>query len=165
MDWVASILKLGHVILAIALVSGLLGRWILLTRGARTDDVERAHLLAEAASPFERIVQTVSPAVLIVGMLTAWAQDYPWLGLTTGWMLLTVLLIIPILLFIPTIFLPRGRVFEAAMAEARAAGTVTPAAGTPVATLNTNAGMTSAIGTPTAKPTLPAVGRPHTGRS
>jgi hypothetical protein len=127
MDWLALILKLGHVVLAFAMVTGLVGRWILLTRGARTDDVERAHLLSEAASPFERIVQVVSPIVVLFGLLTAWAQDYPWLGLTTGWMLLTVLLIIPILLLIPTVFIPRGRVFEAAMAEAREAGTVTPA--------------------------------------
>jgi hypothetical protein len=88
--------------------------------------VERAHLLAEAASPFERIVQMVSPVVIIVGLVTAWAQGYPWLGLTTGWMLLTVLLIVPILVFIPAIFLPRGRIFEAEMIAARAAGEVTP---------------------------------------
>lgn len=126
MDWIALLLKFGHVAMAIGMVSGLLGRWILLSRAARTDDVERAHLLSEAAAPFERIVQVVSPTVVIVGLLTAWAQDYPWLGLTTGWMLLTVLLIIPILVAIPTIFLPRGRVFEAEMTAARAAGHVTP---------------------------------------
>ena len=126
-DWLGLILKLGHVFLAIAMISGLVGRWILLTRAARTDDVERAHLLSEAAAPFELIVQRVSPIVVVVGLITAWAQGYPWLGLTTGWMLLTVLLIIPILVSIPTIFLPRGRVFEAAMAEARTAGVVTPA--------------------------------------
>ena len=126
MDWLSLLLKLGHIGLAFAMAAGLLGRWILLTRAARTADVERAHLLAEAASPFERIVQVVSPTVPILGLLTAWAQGYPWLGLTTGWMLLTVLLIIPILVFIPTVFLPRGRVFEAEMAAARAAGEVTP---------------------------------------
>ena len=108
------------------MIAGLVGRWILLSRAAATDDVERAHVLAEAASPFERIVQTVSPVVVVVGLMTAWAQGYPWLGLTTGWMLLTVLLIVPILVFIPTIFVPRGRVFEAEMAAARAAGHVTP---------------------------------------
>ena len=126
-DWLALILKLGHVILAFAMISGLVGRWILLTRAARTDDVERAHLLSEAAAPFELIVQRVSPIVVVVGLITAWAQGYPWLGLTTGWMLLTVLLIVPILVSIPTVFLPRGRVFEAAMADARTAGSVTPA--------------------------------------
>jgi hypothetical protein len=125
-DWLSLLLKLSHVALAIGMVSGLLGRWILLSRAARTDEVERAHLLSEAAAPFERIVQVVSPIVVIVGMLTAWAQDYPWLGLTTGWMLLTVLLIIPILVAIPTIFLPRGKVSDAEMTAARAAGQVTP---------------------------------------
>jgi hypothetical protein len=126
MDWLALLLKLAHVLLAFAMFAGLLGRWILLTRAAASGDVERAHLLAEAASPFERIVQMVSPLVVVVGLVTAWAQGYEWLGLTTGWMLLTVLLIIPILAFIPMIFLPRGRVFEAEMAAARAAGEVTP---------------------------------------
>ena len=72
-------------------------------------------------------MQVGSQLVVLLGLATAWAQGYPWLGLTTGWMLLTVLLIIPILVFIPTIFLPRGRVFEAAMADARAKGIVTPA--------------------------------------
>ena len=126
MDWLALLLKLTHVLLAFAMIAGLVGRWILLTRAASSDDVERAHLLADAASPFERIVQTVSPLVVLVGLVTAWAQGYPWLGLTTGWMLLTVLLVVPIIVFIPTIFLPRGRVFEAEMAAARAAGEVTP---------------------------------------
>lgn len=127
MDWLALLLKLAHVALAFAMVAGLVGRWTLLSRAAAaTDDVERAHHLAEAASPFERIVQTVSPVVVLVGLVTAWAQGYPWLGLTTGWMLLAMLLIVPIIVFIPTIFLPRGRVFEAEMAAARAAGEVTP---------------------------------------
>ena len=126
MDWLALLLKLAHVLLAFAMVAGLMGRWILLSRAAASDDVERAHLLAEAASPFERMVQWVSPLVVVVGLVTAWAQGYPWLGLTTGWMLLTVLLIVPIFVIIPTIFLPRGRVFDAEMATARAAGEVTP---------------------------------------
>jgi uncharacterized membrane protein len=123
----ASLLELGHVVLAFVLVSGLVGRWVLLTTAARSDDVERAHLLAEVASPFERAVQVSSPVLLALGLATAWAQGYPWLGLTTGWMLLAILLIVPILALIPTVFVPRGRVFEAAMAEAREVGTVTPA--------------------------------------
>jgi hypothetical protein len=126
MDWVALLLKLAHVLLAFAMVAGLLGRWVLLSRAARSDDVERAHVLADAASPFERVVRTVSPAVVLVGMVTAWSQGYPWLGLTTGWMLLTVILIAPIIVAIPTIFVPRGRAFEAEMSAARAAGEVTP---------------------------------------
>jgi hypothetical protein len=125
-DWVALLLKLSHIALAMALVAGLVGRWILLTRAAHTDDVARAHVLSETAGPFERLVQTTSPVLLLAGLATAWAQDYEWLGLTTGWMLLSVLLIIPILVMIPTVFVPRGRVFESEMAAALAAGEVTP---------------------------------------
>ena len=126
MEILAQVLKLGHILLAFVLVAGLAGRWVLLTRAARSDDVERSHLLAEAASPFELAVQRSSPILVLVGLATAWAQGYPWLGLTTGWMILTVLLIIPILVMIPTIFIPRGRVFEAAMTDARAKGFITP---------------------------------------
>jgi hypothetical protein len=50
MEWLALLLKLGHVLVAFALVAGMVGRWILLMRASRTDDVEHAHLLAQAAS-------------------------------------------------------------------------------------------------------------------
>ena len=127
MDWLALLLKLAHVVLAFPRWSPAWGPLDPPHRAPRRPNgSERAHLLADAASPFERIVQMVSPLVVVVGLVTAWAQGYPWLGLTTGWMLLTVLLIIPIFVIIPTIFLPRGRVFEAEMVAARAAGEVTP---------------------------------------
>jgi hypothetical protein len=124
---IAPYLKLGHILLAFVLVAGLLGRWIVLTRAARSDDLERSHLLAEVATPFEQAVRVSSPLLIALGLATAWAQGYPWLGLTTGWMLLSVLLIIPILVMIPLVLIPRGRFFEAAMADARAKGIITPA--------------------------------------
>ena len=126
MNW-TDLIKLLHVGIAFALVAGLMGRWILLARAARTDDIEAAHGLSEAAAPFERLVIVSSQLVIPAGLATAWAQGYAWAGLTTGWMLLSVLLIIPILVMVPMVFLPRGRVFEAAMTDARAKGIVTPA--------------------------------------
>jgi hypothetical protein len=126
MDSLALVLKLSHVAFAFALVSGLVGRWILLTRAARSNSVEEAHLLSQAAGPFEWAVRVSSPILIGLGLATAWAQGYPWLGLTTGWMLLSVILIIPMIVLVPTVFVPRGRVFEAGMAAARATGAVTP---------------------------------------
>jgi hypothetical protein len=41
-------------------------------------------------------------------------------------MLLSVLLVVPIVALVPLVFIPRGRVFEAAMSNARAEGVVTP---------------------------------------
>lgn len=125
MDWLALLLKLAHVIAAFALVTGFVGRGILLRRAARAADVGQQHLLADAASPFEAAVRMSSAGVIVLGMATAWAQGYEWLGLTTPWMLLSVLLIVPMIVLVPAVFVPRGRVFESEMAAARAAGEIT----------------------------------------
>jgi hypothetical protein len=120
------LLKLAHLGIAFAFIAGLLGRWILLHRAARSDDVETAHELAQAAGPFERLVIRGGNLILPTGLLTAWAQGYPWLGLTTGWMLISVVLLLSVIPLVPLIFLPRGKVFEAAMADARLRAAVTP---------------------------------------
>jgi hypothetical protein len=125
MDWLALLLKLAHVVAAFALVTGFVGRGILLSRAARTPVVEQQHLLADAASPFEASVRVSSAVVIGLGLFTAWAQGYEWLGLTTPWMLLSVLLILPMFALVPAVFVPRGRVFESEMAAARQAGEVT----------------------------------------
>jgi hypothetical protein len=127
MDWVALGLKLGHVLVAFVFVSGLAGRWVVLTLAARSTDIEQQHLLASAAAPFERAVRVGGGLVILVGFATAWRQGYAWLGLTTPWMLVTVLLIVPMIVFVPAILVPRGRLFEAAMADARQKGIITPA--------------------------------------
>jgi uncharacterized membrane protein len=127
MDALALVLKLAHVVLAMVLIAGVIGRWILLTRAREDEDVESVARFAEAAAPFERMVVLSSMLVLPAGLLTAWAQGYPWLGLTTGWMLVSVVIYLGATALVPTVFLPRGRVFESALAEARASGTVTDA--------------------------------------
>jgi hypothetical protein len=125
MDW-AGWMKLVHIGIAFALVAGLVGRWVLLTRAAGSENVETAHGLSKAASPFELMVQVAGSAILPAGLLTAWIQGYDWLGLTTGWMLLSTILVLTVTALVPLVFIPRGRVFEAAMATARERGTVTP---------------------------------------
>lgn len=124
MDW-AALAKLLHVAIAIVFVSGLIGRWIMLTRAARADAPDTAYLLAHSAAPFEQIVIRGGPYLVGAGLLTAWLQGYPWLGLTTGWMLASVLLIISTFPAIPLIFLPRGKVFEAELEAARQQGIMT----------------------------------------
>jgi hypothetical protein len=124
MSW-ADLAKLLHVAIAIVFVSGLIGRWIMLRRAAAADDPESAFLLAHAAEPFERIVIQGGPLILAAGLLTAWAQGYPWLGLTTGWMIASVILLLSPLPFVPLVFLPRGRIFEAELARAREQGVMT----------------------------------------
>ena len=124
MDW-AGILKLIHIVLAMALVTGIVGRWFLLAAAERSDRLERTEALLEASDPFEMAVRVSSFLVLVAGLLTAWAQGYAWLGLTTGWMLAALLLSLGIVVLVPTVFLPKGRRFAAALDGARAAGEVT----------------------------------------
>jgi hypothetical protein len=124
MGW-DDLVKLVHVGVAIGFIAGLIGRWVLLHAAARAAEVESAYQLSQAAAPFERLVIMGANLVLPAGLLTAWAQGYPWLGLTTGWMLASLVLMLSVIPWIPLVFLPRGRVFEAAMASARAAGVVT----------------------------------------
>lgn len=125
MDW-SLLATLLHVLVGFAFVTGLLGRWVLLSRARASQDVERAHLLAETAAPFERMVIIGSALVLPAGLLAAWARGYEWLGLTTGWVLVATILYLSLAPLVPLVFLPRGRRFDAAMTEARAAGRLTP---------------------------------------
>jgi hypothetical protein len=126
MDWIALLLKLAHIGLALTLAAGLIGRFVVLSRAAREDRVDRVAELTDLAGPFERLVVRSSIAILPVGMATAWAQGYPWLGLTTGWMLVTVIIYLGLTALVPTVFLPSGRRFESALADARGQGAVTP---------------------------------------
>ena len=125
MDW-AGLLKLTHVALAMALVTGIVGRWLLMASAERSERLERTQALLEASEPFEMTVRASSILVLVAGLLTAWAQNYEWLGLTTGWMLASLILSIGIAVLVPTVFLPRGRRFALALDGARTAGQTTP---------------------------------------
>jgi hypothetical protein len=125
MGW-DDLVKLVHVVVAFGFVTGLVGRWFLLGRAAAADEVELVYQLSQAAAPFEKLVIWGSGLVLPAGLLTAWAQGYPWLGLTTGWMLLPVVLLLSIFPLVPLVFLPRGKVFEGAMSAARLANVMTP---------------------------------------
>ena len=120
------LLKLLHVALAMALVSGIVGRWILLAAAARAETMDRTDALLETSDPFEMTVRISSMLVVVAGLVTAWAQGYAWLGLTTGWMLGALILSFGIAALVPTVFLPRGRQFAVALAGARSAGQITP---------------------------------------
>ena len=126
MDWLASLLKLAHVALAMILVAGAVGRLLVLRRARAEARIERVVELTELAHPFDRMVVLSSMAILPAGLLTAWAQGYEWLGLTTGWMLVSTVIYLAATALVPTIFVPRGRAFEAALREALTAGQVTP---------------------------------------
>lgn len=120
-------LKLAHVVVAILLIVGFVGRYVLLRRAERASDVDLTAEFASAARPFEWMVQVGSILVLVFGLLTAWAQGYEWLGVTEGWIAISLALYVVATLLVPTVFIPKGRQFESALEDARAAGSFTPA--------------------------------------
>jgi uncharacterized membrane protein len=115
-----------HVAAAFVFVGGLIGRWIVLGRVRRSDDLGEIDTLLPVADRFEKIVIPGSAVVLVLGLLAMWAQDRPLFADGGYWLLVSLVLYLSIMLLVPLIFLPRGRVFETALADARQRGTVTP---------------------------------------
>ena len=117
-----------HVAVAFWFVAGLLGRDLTLLRARSSRQVASVDELVTLAGRFERLmVIPGSLAVLLLGLLAAWAQGRPLAGSGNGWLLTSLLLYVPLLAMVPLVFVPRRRVFERALDEARQRATVTPA--------------------------------------
>jgi len=72
------------------------------------------------------MVQPGSFAVPLAGLAAAFAKGLPWTGSGNWWLLTSLVLFLSLAPMIPLIYLPRGRIFEAALVSARESGEVTP---------------------------------------
>lgn len=123
----ADVLQFLHVVAAFWFVTGLIGRDVVLALARRSDDLGRIRTFLEASAPFERLmVIPGSFAVLVLGILTWWAQHLPLWGANTRWVPVSLIVFATSIPLVPLVFLPRGRVFEAALTQAVEAGRVTP---------------------------------------
>jgi hypothetical protein len=124
------VVVLVHALIGILFIAGLVGRWIVLGLAERATELPAMKTLTAAAGPFERIVIVGSMLVFLAGILAAFMEGRSILGPLTGggvdWLFVSVLLFLSILPLVPLVFLPRGRVFEAALADAEGMGQVTP---------------------------------------
>jgi hypothetical protein len=117
-----------HVAIAFWFVGGLIGRGLTLARARSSPDIDSVSLLTELAGRFENLmVIPGSIAVLVAGLLAAWAEGIPLWGPGSGWLALALILFLSTLPLVPLIFLPRGKIFGAALADARAQRMITPA--------------------------------------
>lgn len=115
-----------HIAAAFWFVAGLLGRGITIARARSAGEVELTAHLMDLAGRFERLmVIPGSMAVVLLGLLAAWWGDVPFTGDGNWWLLTSLLLFVAIGLLVPTVFLPRGKVFERAFEDARARGKIT----------------------------------------
>jgi hypothetical protein len=126
-----SILALTHALVGVVFVAGLIGRWVTLAAAERALDLHAIRTLTAVSAPFERMVIGGSLLVFVLGILTAIVQGRPFLGPLQGapvdWLFVSLVLFVSVLPLVPLVFLPRGRVFDAALEEASRMGRVTPA--------------------------------------
>jgi hypothetical protein len=127
----ALLLKLLHVFTAIWLIAGLIGRYVALAIAGHSRDVHAILAVLPAAGIFERrMVIPGSAAVLVAGIVTTFAEGWPILGFIQGgasnWVLVSLVLFLTINPLIILVFIPRGKVFEAALQQAIARDQVTP---------------------------------------
>ena len=125
------VIVLAHALLGIVFFGGLFGRGIVLALAEGAESLPAMLTLTKAARPFERIVIVIGAIAGVLGVGAAIAQGRPFLGPLQGagvdWLFVSVVLVVTTFPLPPLVFLPRGRVFEAALGEAVAAGEVTPA--------------------------------------
>ncbi len=126
---VTSIVVLVHALTGIIFIVGLVGRWIVLGMSERATDLRAMRTLSSAAQPFERIVIVSSSLVLLFGVVAALLQGRnllgPFGGGTVDWLFVSLVLYVSNVPLVPLVFLPRGKVFDAAFAQAEAEGGVT----------------------------------------
>jgi uncharacterized membrane protein len=63
--------------------------------------------------------------VLVAGLLAAWVGDVPFTGSGNWWLLTSIVLFVSTGVLVPTVFLPRGKMFQHALQDAKARGEVT----------------------------------------
>ena len=129
MDLIRELLVAAHAVVGALFLGGLVGRWIVLGLAERADTMASMQTLTRAARPFERIVIWGSILVLLLGVAAAVAQGRAVLGPLQGapvdWLFVSLVLYLSVLPLVPLVFLPRGRVFDAAMEDAVTRGEVT----------------------------------------
>lgn len=128
LSWIAVVV---HVFVVFSLVAGVIGRNFVFRRAAQISNLDELRTLIALGHQFEmRMVRPMTFAVLVAGLIAAWVRGWPILGFLQGanvnWVLTALLIylsIIPVIIFV---FVPRGKVFHAALDEAIAQGQVTP---------------------------------------
>ena len=120
-----------HIASAIWFLGGILARQIVRAHAKRTDDVRRFATMSEAAGHIEStMVIPGNLAVIVFGVIVSLLIGAPIFGFLQGaernWLLVSNIILLLGFLNVPLIFLPRGKLFRAALEDALAKGQMTP---------------------------------------
>ena len=130
MAFTIALIKVAHAFTGFWFVGGILGRTLTQVRAERTTDIRVVEPLVELIGRFDSLmVIPGSTAVLVLGVVAAWIEGLPLFGALQGarsnWLLVALVFYLSIMALVPTVFIPRGRGFGAALDEAVAQGQVT----------------------------------------
>ena len=120
-----ALLRLSHVILAVAFITGLIGRAVAFRHARSAGTLEATAALLTLSDWFDRsLVIPGSILVLVSGVALAWIGRWP-LVAGTGrptWLLVSLILLLLPISFIPIVLVPRRARRQAALAAALEAG-------------------------------------------
>jgi hypothetical protein len=117
----AGIAVVVHVLFVFWLVAGVVGRDVCYRQAERATDLSALRTMVGLGSRFElTMVRPATFAVLVAGLIAAWARGWPILGFLQGaapnWVLAALLIYLSIIPVIVFVFIPRGRIYHAEQA-------------------------------------------------
>jgi hypothetical protein len=120
-------LRILHVGSAALLVGGIVCRDVALGRASRQLEIGAVSGLVRKAGRFEAIlVRPGSFVIALAGVAMMVAQGRPLVAPGSYWLTLSIVLFLTSIPMIAFVFIPRGRRFEAALAESQRVGAPTP---------------------------------------
>jgi uncharacterized membrane protein len=130
MNWYI-VVKFLHVSSVIVCVGGLFARQLIRQHAKKSNDVQLFATFSQAAGKIENaMVIPGMTAILVFGVALGLIGHSPILGFLQGaqqnWLLVSNILLIGILVIIPTVLVPRGKIFEPILQDALAKGQITP---------------------------------------
>ena len=91
-----------------------------MARARSANDLSDTVELVDLSGRFERLmVIPGSFAVVVAGLLAAWAEGQPLVGADDWWLFTSLILFVGLGVLVPTVFLPHGKIFESALDDAK----------------------------------------------
>ena len=128
--FINDLLKILHILAAMFLVAGGVGRQYTRAQARKTSDLKIFIEFSNLAGRFDTaLVRPFSTLVILIGIILAVRQGWPLFGFLQGspinWLFVSVLITLTIFPIIIFIFLPRGKIYEQSLKDAIAKGEIT----------------------------------------
>lgn len=130
MSWI-NLLVFLHVMSAIFLVAGIVGRQLTRGQAQKASDIKTFVEMSALAGRFENLlVRPNSMIVVVIGIILAVMEGWPLFGFLQGgisnWLFVSNLLLLSMVAVIVLIYLPRGKIYDQALQDAVSRDEITP---------------------------------------